>query len=194
LSWKLLFSLRSVVGIVVEIAMETSSEAAMDTALGAAVEIVEYMLALLLVEMILLPSALQMKGFCSGLLGFCVLVVRSRQVVVGRDETCGSVEKVLDGAVFELPDAVVVWSKARVTLSNVGREGSVKRSSSLHRVAHGKRVQTEKERFASLDCCKFDCQRLERLVFPLHAESILSVQSLSLFPFLIPHHDFFVFF
>jgi hypothetical protein len=100
--------------IVVEVAKETASEAVMDTALGAVEEIVEYMLALLLVEMILLPSALQMKGFCTGLLGFCVLVVRSRQVVVGRDETCRNVEKVLDGAVFELPVAVVVWSKAGV--------------------------------------------------------------------------------
>jgi hypothetical protein len=44
------------------------------------------------------------------------LLVRSRQLVVGWVETCKSVEKVLDGAVFELPDAVVVWSDAEVDI------------------------------------------------------------------------------
>ena len=128
--------------IVVEVAMEAASEADMDTALGAVVEIVEYMLALLPVEMSLLSTALRMKGFCTGMLGFCVLVVRSRQVVVGRDETCRSVEKVLDGAVFELPDAVV---------------------DSIN--------------------LKIDYHCLERLVFPSHTVSMLSVQSLSVFSF-----------
>ena len=74
--------------------METSSEAVVDTALGSVEEIVEYMLALLPVEMILLPAALRMKGFCTGMLGFCMLLVRSGQLVVGRAETCRSVEKV----------------------------------------------------------------------------------------------------
>ena len=116
LSWELLLSLKSVVEIVVEVVMETVSEAAMDTALGAVVEIGEYVLALLPVEMILFPSALRMKGFCTGVVGFCILLVRSRQLVVGRTETCRSVEKVLDGAVFELSDAVVVWSDAEVDI------------------------------------------------------------------------------
>ena len=79
-------------------------------------EIGEYVLALLSVEMILLPCALQMKGFCTGVLGFCIVFVRSRQLVVGRTGTCRRVEKVLDGAVFELSDAVVVWSNAEVDI------------------------------------------------------------------------------
>ena len=114
LSWKLLFSLRSGDEIVVEVAIETASEAVVDTALGAVVEIVEYALALLPVEMISLPSALWMKGFCTGVLGFCISLVRFRQLVVGRAETCRSVEKVLDGACFKLSDALVVWSNAEV--------------------------------------------------------------------------------
>jgi hypothetical protein len=114
LSWRLLFSLRSGDEIVVEAAVETASEAIMDTALGAVVDIVEYVLALLLVEMISLSSALRMKGFCTCVLGFCISLVRFRQLVVGRAETCRSVEKVLDGAFFELSDALVVWSNAKV--------------------------------------------------------------------------------
>ena len=91
LSWKLLFSLRSGDEIVVEVAIETASEAVVDTALGAVVEIVEYVLALLPVEMISLPSALRMKGFCTCVLGFCISLVRFHQLVVGRTETCRSV-------------------------------------------------------------------------------------------------------
>ena len=57
------------------------------------------------------------------------------------------------------------------------------RASSLHRVAHGKRVLMEQNGVASLNCCKIDCQCLERLVFPSHSASMLSVQSLSVFSF-----------
>ena len=116
LSWKLLFSLGSGDEIVVEVAIETASETVVDTALGAVVEIVEYALALLPVEMISLPSALRMKGFCTGVPGFCISLVRFRQLVVGRAETCRSVEKVLDGAFFKLSDALVVWSNAEVDI------------------------------------------------------------------------------
>ena len=114
LSWKLLFSWRSGDEIVVEAAVETASEAIMDTALGSVVDIVEYVLALLLVEMITMSSALWMKGFCTRVLGFSISLVRFRQLVVGRTETCRSVEKVFDGAFFELSDALVVWSNAEV--------------------------------------------------------------------------------
>jgi hypothetical protein len=153
LSWKLLCSLRSVAEIVVEVAMETASETAMDTALGAVVEIVEYMLALLLVEMILLPSALRMRGFCTGLLGFCVLVVRSRQVVVGRDETCRRVEKVLNGAVFELPDAVVVWSKAGVDFFHFTFHFGFSFCKTLFLITHSVRGVT----MSRLDRLQIDC-------------------------------------
>jgi hypothetical protein len=68
------------------------------------------------------------------------------------------------------------------------------RASSLHRVAHGKRVLTDKNGVASLNCCKIDCRCLERLVFPSHAASMLSVKSLSVF-FLFYHRAMnFVFF
>ena len=60
------------------------------------------------------------------------------------------------------------------------------RASSLHRVAHGKRVLTEKNGVASLNCCQIDCQCLERLVFPSHAATMLSAKSLSVF-FLFYH-------
>ena len=125
LSWKLLFTWRSGDEIVVEAAVETASEGVMDTVLGAVVDIVEYVLSLLLVEMISLPSALWMKGFCTGVLGFCISLVRFCQLVVGRTvspssqsgtETCRSVEKVLDGAFFKLSDALVVWNNAEVDI------------------------------------------------------------------------------
>ena len=48
------------------------------------------------------------------MLGFCISLVRFRQLVVGRAETCRSVKKVLDGAFFKLSDALVVWSNAEV--------------------------------------------------------------------------------
>ena len=116
LSWKLLFSLRSGDEIVVEVANETAPETVMDTTLGTVVEIVEYVLALLPVKMISLSSVLRMNGFCTGVLGFCISLVRFRQLVVGRVETCRSVEMVLDGAFFELSDALVVWSNAEVDI------------------------------------------------------------------------------
>jgi hypothetical protein len=111
------------------------------------------MLALLLVEMILLPSALRMKGFCSGLLGFCVLVVRSRQVVVGRDETCRSVEKVLDGVVFELPDAVVVWNKAGVDVFHFTFHFGFSLCTTLFWITHSVRGVT----MSRLDKLQIDC-------------------------------------
>ena len=43
-------------------------------------------------------------------------LVRSRHLVAARTEPCRSVEKVLDGAVFELPDVVVLWSTAEVDI------------------------------------------------------------------------------
>ncbi len=55
------------------------------------------------------------------------------------------------------------------------------RASSLHRVAHGKRALTGENGVASLNCCKIDCQCWERLVFPSHAATMLSVKSLCVF-------------
>jgi hypothetical protein len=133
--------------------METASEAVMDIALGTVVEIVDYLLALLLVEMILLPSDMRMKGFYTGLPGFCVLVVRSRQVVVGRDETCRSVEKVLDGAVFELPDTVVVWSKAVVDVFHFTFHFGFSFSKTLFLITHSVRGVT----MSWLDRLQIDC-------------------------------------
>ena len=61
-------------------------------------------------------SALCRKGFCDGVAGFCILSSLSRQLAVGRAETCESGAEESGGVVLELTATAMVRSSVECTV------------------------------------------------------------------------------